>query len=195
MATQVKICPACKHKNSELDFLCQNCNALLDNVAPQPDPDQLQEPSPPLPQNEHSQPWNAPLSEPPPPISEPPPVQKQASHASRVTNRYMPDAPLFLELPDRVIEIQSNDVLGQAHPESRATKQLSNISGVNHLHRQHCSFICAGGQWHVTAIPNEKFTNPSWVNGVKVQPGSTMPLRDGDQLKLCGITFRVRVQS
>ncbi|RJX18589.1 MAG: FHA domain-containing protein [Desulforudis sp.] len=171
---KVKICPLCGYKNSEFARLCKNknidCRNPLNRVNPQPDPDVSAE--------EH------PVDSP----EESPREENESQFASGSD-----EASLVLELPGMTLEIQPNDVLGRTFPGSIATKQVDGMPGINFMHRRHCSFACVAGQWQVIAIPGERFTNPTQVNGVSVPPGTARGLRDGDRLQLSGVNFSVRI--
>lgn len=183
MSTLVKICSMCGAKHAESEFLC-SCGALLDRIEPVPDPDL----EPPVPPDEQIGPAVSSCPQPPDPNA--------ASVECGVTDRYCAEPPLILEHQgtNRLFEITNGDVLGQAHHTSNARLQLADLPGVNCLHREHCRFDCAQGAWQVTAIARPEFTNPTWVNHIKVEPGMSHPLRNGDRLTLCNIVFTIRIQ-
>lgn len=174
----------CRAKSAESEFLCAPCGALLDRVEPVLDPEVV--PSTPPSESEAASAFDCP----------PESGFHEAQAGCGVTDRYYADPPLILEHPDSnsLFEIASGDILGQAHPTSTARHQLANIPGVNCLHREHCRFDCDQGAWRVTAIARPEFTNPTWVNHVKVEPGLSHPLHNGDRLTLCNVVFTVRIQ-
>lgn len=90
-------------------------------------------------------------------------------------------------------EIQNGWILGRSDPESRANIQLSNIYGVNFIHRRHCLFDYCNGQWFITALVNKPFTNSSFVNQTKLEPGQRYPIKNGDKLTLSKLTLNIRI--
>jgi ribosomal protein L40E len=120
------------------------------------------------------------------------PVQ---THSHPVTTRFDVEPSLWLELSgtSKVYEIKNGCIIGQAHPTSNAHVQIADVPGVNFVHRQHCSFDCINGQWFVTAIPQEHYTNPTFVNNQKLQASQRYPINNGDRLTMSNITFNVRI--
>lgn len=186
MLEYVKICPKCGHENPEDEAgtcKAQGCDQFLGMVEPVPRPNIIQETLSPYPESPEDRPN----------VTE---HFKDGSQESvRVTNRFKAVSALYLDLPgtEQIYPIQSGFVLGQAHPTSTADIQLVGIQGVNFIHRRHCSFDYTGDCWNVTTIPQEEFTNPTLVNHIKLQPGQKYPIRNGDRLTLCNITFNVRI--
>jgi hypothetical protein len=96
------------------------------------------------------------------------------------------------------LTIPPQAVLGQDHPSGDATVRLPlALEGVAYVHRRHCRFLQAATGWTVEAIDQAPqggaFTNPTRLNGAEIPPGEHRPLREGDELRLAGVVFRVRI--
>ncbi|MBF0255342.1 MAG: FHA domain-containing protein [Gammaproteobacteria bacterium] len=96
--------------------------------------------------------------------------------------------------------MRSGDLLGQAHPESPAQIQLpATLTDVAYVHRRHGRFVQENGQWWLQIVDQAElggaFTNPSWLNGVRLQPGERRPLGHGDDLRLAGVTLLLSLES
>jgi predicted component of type VI protein secretion system len=48
-------------------------------------------------------------------------------------------------------------------------------------------------KWHITAIEQQAYTNPTFINQQRVLPGESRPLRNGDRLTLSGVMLTVRI--
>jgi pSer/pThr/pTyr-binding forkhead associated (FHA) protein len=108
---------------------------------------------------------------------------------------------LLLTLPGTTLSfpVRSGDTLGQSHPDSDAQIQLPpSVTDVAYIHRRHCRFQQAADQWLLEAIDQgplgREFTNPTWVNGVRLEPGERCPLGHGDDLRLSGTTLLVQLR-
>jgi hypothetical protein len=163
----IKRCPKCGASNPEYENLCQQCGFFIAMEAAQP----------------------APVAAPEP---------QAATKPSDIQ-------PLKLELSlsgsGLQFAIKSGDVLGQAHPQSDASIQLpEGLPDVAYVHRRHCRFWQSGTQWQLEAIDQSQvpgssdFTNPTWINGVPVQPGERRSLGHGDDVRLSAITLLVSLQ-
>lgn len=123
----------------------------------------------------------------------------QAPLAER--SRSQGDPLLQLTVPGTSIgfEVKSGDLLGQAHPQSEAQLQLPpTLPDLAFVHRRHCRFLLAGGQWYLEAVDQtplgQGFTNPTWLNGVRLEPGERHPLGNGDDLRLSATTLLVAIR-
>jgi hypothetical protein len=173
MAEFVRICPRCGQTNPEYENLCGACNQFIgmEAAVPAPPPTGGQEAAPAGPQH------------------------------TQATRRYVPVAEsFFLQLPesDLLLTVRPGDVLGQAHVSNDAQLQVpASVQGSGFLHRRHCRFERDEGGWRVIAIEQRAhgsgFTNPTFVNQHRLAPGDRHPLGDGDQLRLSGLSFNVRV--
>jgi hypothetical protein len=183
MLEYVKICPKCGQANSEFSDICGNDGEFLGMIEPIPKhKESSASPAPPMEQSGQTQAGSTAQNE-------------SAQEKERVTNRFENASAFYLEIPgtDQVYTIKNGFVLGQAEPTSDADVQLSGIPEINFVHRRHCLFDYAENKWHVTAIKNEGFTNPTLVNHVKLQPGQRHALNNGDRLILSSITLNVRI--
>ncbi len=177
MAEFVRICPKCGMVNPEYENLCTACDQFIGMEGAVPVP---RETAPP---------------EPEPEPGGPQPARDQA------TRRYVPEAEsFFLQLQDGdlLLTATAGSELGQSHASSDAGLQIPDtVAGSRYLHRRHCRFEWVKGQWLVTAIDQSasgsEFTNPTFVNQHRLAPGDSHPLSDGDQLRLSGVTFSVRM--
>ena len=190
MLEYVKICPKCGHATPESSgdvCAAMGCGEFLGFVQPVPaakTADKQQVAAPPVP-DVHA-------DKSPPTLPPEIPVQ---THSHQVTTRFGAEPSLCLELPgtSKVYEIKNGWVIGQAHSTSNAHVQIADVPGANFIHRQHCSFDCVNGQWFVTAIPHEHYTNPTSVNNQKLQAAQRHPINNGDRLTMSNITFNVRI--
>ncbi len=184
----VKICPKCGRANPEYENLCGECQQFIgmEPAVPKPaaPPPTASEPADAAAQpNPVAAPETAPATRP----EEPPQAPKAP-----------PACYLSLNGSGQVFTLQDGSVLGQAHASSHATVQIpAEIDGVEYVHRQHCRFAYRDGRWRVQALDqtpfNQDFTNPTRVNQHLVTPGSWHPLGDGDELRLSGVSFQVKI--
>ncbi len=101
-----------------------------------------------------------------------------------------------LEIPGTAIRynVKNGDVIGQDHHTSDAEIKLSGIDGVNFVHRRHCRFeVNCSGEWFVTPIIQEDFSNPTNLNIQRLEPGQRYKITNGDKLTLGPVTFQVRI--
>ena len=183
MLEYVKICPKCGRANSEFSDICGNDSEFLGMIEPIPKPkENTVSPSPATEPTGQTQTGSTAPSE-------------SAQEKVRVTNRFENASAFYLEVPgtQQLYTIKNGSVLGQAHATSDADVQLSGILGVNFVHRRQCAFDYAEAKWHVTAIKQDDFTNPTLVNHINLQPGQRHALNNGDRLTLCNITLNVRI--
>jgi len=164
MLKYVKVCPRCGFHNDEFAEACARDKEFLGMVPATPAD-------------------NA-----------PPPVAGDAAVAA--------GQPVAESRPRLYVEVASTgqcfepcpgNVMGQAHPASQAHIQLQGLAGVNYVHRRHCSFDFRDGQWVVTPIAQADYTNPTFHNDRRVDPGQSVPLVDGDRLKLSNVLLHVRI--
>lgn len=165
----VKVCPKCGTSNPEYENLCQQCGFFIAMEPAQAAPTQLQS-------------------------------QTSAPDAAASAPALL---KLQLNLPGTGIsfDIRPGDVLGQAHAKSDAQLQLpESLPDVAYIHRRHCRFWQGSNQWQVEAIDQSQvpgssgFTNPTWINGVPLNPGERRTLGNGDDLRLSAITLLVNLQ-
>lgn len=209
----VKICPRCGKQNDELSDSCSVDGEFLGMVPATPAPD-----SPPDPPSQH--PGEIPFVKrhgkrfaPGGPTAavntradqqrrkesaqdEPDPEAETTEPESEPMAASEPVPTLFLETGSssgQVFEIREGYVVGQAHPSSTAQIQLTDLPAVAYVHRSHCSFALKDRKWHVTAIEQQTYTNPTLVNQQRLAPGESTPLRNGDRLTLSGLTLTVRI--
>ena len=126
--------------------------------------------------------------------SEPEPHAAQPEPEPAETPEPIPT--MFLEAGSasgQVFEVREGYVVGQAHPTSMAQIQLTDFPGVTYVHRNHCSFTFKDRKWNVTAIEQQAYTNPTFLNQQRLAPGETRPLRNGDRLTLSGLTLTIRI--
>jgi len=102
---------------------------------------------------------------------------------------------LYLDVPETggCHQVRDGWVVGQAHPTSTADVQLAGLTGINYVHRRHCRFECREDGWYVTAIEQEGYTNPTFVNHRRLAPDEPAPLRNGDRLSLSSVSINVRI--
>ena len=183
MLEYVKICPKCGRENPETSDICSNEGEFLGMVEPIPK------------QTEHSAPSTLQTDAENQMRNHDTAPKKCEHQEKRATNRYENPPLFYLEIPgiEKIYTIRHGNVLGQAHSTSDADVQLSGISGVNFVHRRQCRFDYLDGKWNVTAIKQDEFTNPTFVNHNRLEPGQKRTLANGDRLILCNITFTVRI--
>ncbi len=187
----VKICPRCGRANPEYENLCADCQQFIgmEPAVPRPtdggqrgaEPDSV----------------DATAGRPPPeaPLQTAQPTEPQG----------LPQAPaapptfyLSLNGEDRTFTLQDGSVMGQAYPGSPATVQIpAGVNGVEYVHRQHCRFEYRDARWRVQPLDqapfNQTFTNPTRVNRHLVPPGTWHLLADGDELRLSGVSFHIKI--
>jgi hypothetical protein len=183
MTTYIKICPRCGHENHEFADACEIDGEFLGIVPAVPAPEKSEE------------------KKVPEPLPEKPSIEKTPGTLSLgdipVTERFeKPTQALYLETSiGQTYEVPPGGVLGQTHPSSSAQVQLNDIPGVNYVHRSHCLFEYIDNGWRVTALPQPDYTNPTFVNSKRLEPGEQAPIRNGDKLTLSNITLNVRIIS
>jgi hypothetical protein len=172
MVEFVRVCPRCGTANPEYENLCRKCNHFIGMEAAI---DSAQAPAP----AERS--------------------QSQGPRAER--SRSQGDPRLQLTVPGTSIAfaVKNGDLLGQAHSQSEAQMQLpETVPDVAFVHRRHCRFLLEGGQWYLEAVDQtplgQGFTNPTWLNGVRLEPGERRPLGNGDDLRLSATTLLVAIR-
>lgn len=192
MSAYIKVCPLCGHHNPEWDDICggSGCNQFLGMITPvlansvekQTD------------ENATDGRQDMPL---PQPVNTSASSEKEQPHhetrqeQQKITKRFRP--VIYLECPanSKIYEIESGQVIGQAHPTSGAHVQLSDIPNINYVSREHCLFNFDNGQWYVTAIKTA--TNQTCVNQRLVERGVRMPIRNGDRLAMANVIFQIRI--
>lgn len=209
----VKICPRCGKQNDELSDSCAADGEFLGMVPATPSPD-----SPPDPPG--SQPGEIPVIKrhgkrfapggPTAAVNTRSDQQRRKEAAQEELDAAAgtcepqpepaatpePAPTLFLETgtgSGQVFEVRDGYVVGQAHPSSMAQIQLADLPGITYVHRRHCSFTFKDRKWHVTAIEQQSYTNPTLINQQRLAPGESRPLHNGDRLTLSGLTLTVRI--
>lgn len=187
----VKVCPKCKSPNPEDADLCEADGEFLGTVPPT---------------------WQAEVRMPDPPVARdaPPPDREKVPQPSvagmagadktAITARWEPAPTLQLEWPEHgvLLTLRGGETLGQEHPSRLADIPLSpSLPGVGQVHRLHARIVCENSVWQVIAIDQKihgsSFTNPTFVNNIRVLPGTGCPLRHGDTLTLSGVALNVRI--
>jgi hypothetical protein len=186
----VKICPKCGRSNPEYENICTDCQQFIGMEPAVPKPAESRQTG----------------AEPNPGDSAAPPRPEAPAQTAPVTEpEERPQAPapapafyLSLNGEGQVFTLQDGSVMGQAHSTSQATVQIpTGVDGVGYVHRQHCRFEYRDARWRVQPLEqapfNQTFTNPTRVNQHLVGPGSWHPLDDGDELRLSGVSFHVKI--
>jgi pSer/pThr/pTyr-binding forkhead associated (FHA) protein len=188
MLEYVKICPKCGHVNPEDFDICENktCREFLGFEAPV-HISEIKDKIKTQPETQVGKDKTEVIDD---KQQDPAKLSKE-----KITLRFETAPVLYLDLPgtSNVYEVQNGWIVGQADPTSNAHVQISDIQGVNFIHREHCSFDYVNGQWFVTTIAHEHFTNPTFVNHQRIQPGQRYPINNGDRLTLSNVTFNVRI--
>jgi pSer/pThr/pTyr-binding forkhead associated (FHA) protein len=155
-----------------MENLCVKCGHFLGLVSPVPDPEKATAPDSP---EGGGFSGTEPRESPPPrpgPAGEP---------------------GLYLESLDtgQTYEIKNDAIVGQAHSSSRADVQLTGLPNLNYVSRHHCQFHLEAGIWYVTALSSS--LNSTLVSQTPVSKGGRMRLRNGDELLMANVPFRVRI--
>lgn len=192
MMVYVKVCPKCGRKNPESEFNCSGCGytLIMEEAEPFVEP-----PSQPPPATSVNPAAPAP-PQPPPPTPPPPESNREKKiNPEPVTKRLETPGLFFLEIPGAAVryEVCNGDTIGQAHPSSTSRIQLSGVDGVGFIHRQHCRFDFAKGQWCVTPLPQPDFTNPTTLNAQRLIPGQPYRIKNGDRLTLGQTVLNIRI--
>ena len=184
MTEFVKICPQCQLANPEYENVCSGCGHFIAmEVAVQ---------APVEPASVENQPQEADVE-----------VDRNAGEQAPVapTMRYQPEQlSFYLELTASgdIFTIENGTILGQRHASSKANVQIPpDRPGAEFLHRQHCRFSNEKGQWRVQAMDQiplgQEFTNPTFVNQNRLGAGQWAVLANGDQIRLSGLLFEVKM--
>lgn len=170
MVTYAKICPRCGHENDEFADACEKDGEFLGMVPATPVSDEAA-------------------------ASEPQAEQESPAPSAPLREFGQPARVLYLDVTETAECHQVRDgwVVGQAHPTSTADVQLEGATGINYVHRRHCRFECRDDAWYVTAIEQDGYTNPTFVNHRRLAPDETAPLRNGDRLSLSSVSINVRI--
>ena len=183
MDRYVKICPKCKRHNAEGENDCLGCGYFLGLVRAVASP-----------VGEEAEPE---VGAPP---FEPVSLSRSMDEGSEGAGGAPEPGPappreseLYLDCQTTPASfaIKDGNIVGQAHPTSRADVQLSNIPNLNFVSRHHCRFHLVGGYWFVTALPDA--LNPTTVNQLPVAPGGRVRITQGDELVMANVPFRVRI--
>ena len=90
-------------------------------------------------------------------------------------------------------QVRSGETVGQAHSTSNADVQLSNVPNVDYISREHCRFDLEEHAWFITALPSG--LNGTFVNREPLKRGDRARVRDGDEVMLANVPFRIRLAS
>lgn len=187
----VKICPKCGRSSPEYENLCAGCQQFIGMEPAVPAPAETAQ------AKTEPDPVDSATTEPPPdaPRQTAPTAQPEERPAAP---KPQPTCYLSLLGGGQVFTLHDGTVMGQAHETSHATVRIpAGIDGVEYVHRQHCRFEYRNARWRVQALDqtgfNQDFTNPTRVNQHLVLPGSWHPLKDGDELRLSGVGFQVKI--
>ena len=182
MAKYVKICPRCGRQNDELSEACEQDGEFLGMVPATSAVEVRDEPEAPAPPPDETTKTSAGNS-------------SACENAVAVTERFeQPAQALYLETSvGQTYEVRHGNVLGQSHPTSSAHVQIEDLPGVNFVHRSHCLFEFRENAWYVTAIAQPAYTNPTFVNRKRLEPGQSAPLHNGDRIILSNVVLNVRI--
>lgn len=181
MVKYVKICPRCGRPNDELSEACESDGEFLGMVPATP--------------AEGTSAGEFGESSAPSGPDESMPEAAELAQAPATDWFGQPRQLLYLDVAanGQCHEIQDGWVIGQAHPTSQAQVQLEDVPGLSYVHRSHCRFDLHDGRWHVTAVAQPSYTNPTFLNRQRLAPGQSMPLRNGDRLVLSNVALNVRI--
>jgi len=179
-AGYIKICPRCGHRNDELASACEKDGEFLGMVPAIP-----AGAAPPLANND------APLQN----VTAAPPAPTAPAKPAAETAAALPSKALYLDVEGaaQYYQIRNGYVVGQAHHTSTADIQLANLPGVNFVHRRHCVFEFRDNEWTVTTLSQPDYTNPSFLNEVRIAPGERVTINNGDKLRFASVTLRIRI--
>lgn len=196
MTEYVKICPRCETANPEHEHLCGNCGNFLGLVRAEPRPAQAKPALETTPARPEPVPDPVPAEQ-PPPAPEPQaeaeldveeieavPAQKPGRSARPV---------LYLEslVNGKSFTVPDQAVVGQAHPTSRADVQLEGVPDLNYVSRHHCRFDHESNVWFVTSLSSAM--NGTTLNQAPLMSGGRARLKNGDELVMANVPFRVRI--
>lgn len=198
MTEPIKICPKCGHANPQHEIACTVCAYLISREIPV-SASAAQVGLATAPPRAASTPKLPAADAPAPLAQDDAAIPDSPSHAAPVRRRFAARPSLYLQASgtERVFEVGDGWIAGQAHPTSTAQLQLRDLPSVTYVHQQHCQFTLREATWHVTALDQaahgHDLTNPTLVNQIKLAPGDTHALRNGDQLSLAGVKLAVRI--
>ena len=158
----VKICPKCATANPEAENTCLKCGFFLGMVQAVPPPKKPEQ------------------------TSEKPAVDPTAESAAA-------SGPLLFldhEASGRSFQVKPGQTVGQAHETGRADVPMSGLPNLNYVSREHCRFDFKNGAWFVNALTTA--LNGTRVNGTALAPGGRARVRNGDEVILANLPFRVR---
>ena len=184
MSRFIKICPKCGHHNPEYENTCVLCADFVGMETPVVAPSAATESADTRVEGAEIQ-----------TADQVPPSRQTAPQ----TVPAPPQATLYLQVlgDDQIFEVRDGWTVGQSHASSTADLQLRDLPGIHYLHRMHCRFSCANGEWQVTPIDQRQFgrdfTNPTAVNQTTLTPGEAHCIDNGDQLSLASLKFVVRI--
>lgn len=183
----LKKCPSCGYKSPEAEYNCNKCKYFLGDVEPEAEPECS--PAEEIAVEEESRETTFSSD----PIESDNVNTSHQANSLRKTDCYVRPTMLSIEFAGDVYDVKSGMVMGKSDASSTAELQITGLPG--HIHRSHCRFDFVDNKWQVTAIKNEEFTNPTYVNGGKILPNQSKAIQNGDRLSLCDITFQVRIIS
>jgi hypothetical protein len=154
----VKLCPACNEENPVSEVICRVCMTDLTSVSPVP---------------AGSGKTQAVSEDAAPPEKS----GKDAAEPDLPSGRtFHSPAVLTLRLPDgRSIPVASGGILGRNGDAPIFFQDFRTVS------RRHAKVDLRGGTWQIEDLQS---TNGTWVNGKRLMPGQTCPLKGGDAVAL-----------
>lgn len=184
MSQFVRICPRCHTQNPEYEHVCTSCGQFIAMESPVIVEEKAE-------QNSSSE-------------SNPSTVSSRPIAEDAATQRFVlpPAVPaIYLELQaadNPIFTVKSGWFLGQAHPESKAEIQIdTKIEGSEFVHRRHCRFLYKDKHWYVQALDQKRyqgqFTNPTKINDKALAADKARQIKEGDILRLSGLSFQVKV--
>lgn len=187
MPAYAKICPKCNGSNREEENICSTCGQFLGMVRAVPVPEAA-------PRSLENRP-SEPKAEPGEAFADRDQGERRRGStepASLPRDEHAPRLRLECASTGATFAIEDGSTVGQAHPTSRAEVQMAGIPNINYVSRHHCRLNRTGGAWFVTALPGA--LNGTAINGVPVAPGGRARLRDGDELLMANVAFRVKIE-
>lgn len=175
MTEYVKVCPKCAYRNPEGENTCRECGHFLGLIRAEYLPDELDATD----------------------------VKREIEEitgnevlaAAGMEPEVIPPAGGFIYLDNipsrRSFLVRDGDVVGQMHPSNQAEVQLEGLENLNYVSRRHCRFTYENGAWFVTSLLDA--LNGSSVNNMKIATGGKVRIRNGDELMMAIVPFRVRI--
>lgn len=176
MTEYVKICPQCGFNNREGNNNCEKCGQFLGLVRAIPKEEQAE--------TTENRGGETAVSD---------SVEIKVEPEAIPESGRKPEPRIYIQClsTDSSFEIKNGNIVGQAHETSTADVQLSGMPDITYVSRRHCRFDFENEAWFVTAMTDA--LNPTTVNQVTVAPGGRLRVRDGDELVMANVAFRIRI--